>query len=159
MPEELLSTQAAAELVDEAIPEAGGSAYWSRVLTNNRREERNPPHRIPFERIGTGAFYRREDVAAFIEFEKSRRLGVLKLSGRAAEAIRAFGIGEKGGSASGRKLNVSAVTLQLDQTTGARFVQLVTSDPLMVYRLELGEAKALAKELADVVHAGERGAR
>ena len=52
-----------------------------------------------------------------------------------------------------------AVTLQVDQATRTRFVQLVTSDPLMVYRLELGEAKALAKELADCAHAGERGAR
>ncbi|MDR5811191.1 hypothetical protein [Caballeronia sp. LZ019] len=159
MTEELLSTQAAAELIAAEIDESGGTAYWSRVLTNNRREDRNPPHRVAFQRLGGGAFYRPEDVAAFVEFEKSRRLGVLKLSGRAAEAVRAFGIGEKGGSATGRKLNVSALTLQLDQATGAHFVQLVTNDPLMVYRLELSEARALAKELADTAQAGQRGAQ
>lgn len=156
---ELLSTQAAAELIESVIHEPGGSTYWSRVLTNNRREDRNPPHRVPYQRLGGGAFYRPKDVEEFIEFERSRRLGVVKLSGRAAEAIRAFGIGEKGGSSTGRKLNVSAITLQIDQATGARFVQLVMNDPLMVYRLELSEAKALAQELADTAQAGERGAR
>ncbi|TDG24935.1 hypothetical protein EYW47_08925 [Paraburkholderia silviterrae] len=103
--------------------------------------------------------YSRDDLASLIEFEKTKRIGGVKLSGRAAEAMRAFGIGEKGGSTTGRKLNVSAVTLQADQATGARFVQLITSDPLMVYRLEISEAKALAKELADAAHAGERGAQ
>jgi hypothetical protein len=73
--------------------------------------------------------------------------------------MRAFGIGEKGGSTTGRKLNVSTVSLQLDQATGERFVQLVTSEPLMVYRLELSEASALAKELTEAAQAGQRNAQ
>jgi len=158
MQEELLSTQAAAERIAEAIHEPGGVAYWSRYLTNNRREDRSPPHRIPFERLGGGAFYRPENIATFIEFEKSRRLGVLKLSGRAAEALRAFGIGEAGGGTTGRKLDCT-LTAQLDPTTGTPYAQLVIQDPLLVFRIEPGQLRELHVEIADMFNAFERWAK
>lgn len=154
---EKLTTREAAAVINEVVNEPDG--YWEQFLINNRRPSRKINHRVPYEKRGGAILYSREDLASLIELEKSRRIGGMKLSGRAAEALRAFGVGEKGGSTTGRKLNVSAVTLQLDQATGTRFVQLVTSEPLMVYRLELSEAKALAAELADAAHAGERGAQ
>lgn len=158
MTEELLSTQAAAELIAAEIDESGGATYWTRYLTNNRREDRNPPHRVPFERIGGGAFYLRSDVADFIAFEKSRRLGVLKLSGRAAEALRAFGIGEAGGGTTGRKLDCT-VTAQHDPVTGTPYAQLVIQDPLLVFRVEPGQLRELHAEITDTLNAFERWAK
>ncbi|SAL42496.1 hypothetical protein AWB74_01731 [Caballeronia arvi] len=158
MTQELLSTQAAAELVAAEIDESGGVTYWSRYLTNNRREDRSPPHRIPFQRIGGGAFYLRPDVAAFIAFEKSRRLGVLKLSGRAAEALRAFGIGEAGGGTTGRNLDCT-LTAQLDSTTGTPYAQLVIQDPLLVFRVEPDQLRELHSEIAATLKAFERWAK
>lgn len=155
MTEDLLSTQAAAELIAAEIHESGGVAYWTRYLTNNRREDRNPPHRVPFQRIGGGAFYLRPDVADFIAFEKSRRVGVLKLSGRAAEALRAFGIGEAGGSTTGRKLDCT-LTAQHDPATGTPYAQLVIQDPLLVFRIEPDQLRALHSEIADTLNAFER---
>jgi len=152
---DLYSTQAAAEFLSRALPDEGDSAYWSSVLINNRRTDRAPVHRIPFCRIGKGAFYAPEDLARFVEFEKGRRVGNIKLSGPAAEALQAFGIGE-GGSATGRRFEVAGITLQSDEVTGKPFVRLITTSPLMVYRLELEEAKTIAKALSDAAKAGEK---
>ncbi|QQC65540.1 hypothetical protein I6I06_10610 [Paraburkholderia ginsengisoli] len=106
--------------------------------------------------MGKGAFYAPEDLARFVEFEKGRRVGNIKLSGPAAEALQAFGIGEKGGSGTGRRFEVAGVTLQVDEATGTPFVRLITNAPLMVYRLELHEARAIAKALSDAAKAGEK---
>jgi hypothetical protein len=70
--------------------------------------------------------------------------------------MRAYGIGEKSGSATGRRLKVSGINPQVDEATGTPFVQLITSDPLMVYRLELDEAEAIIREMAEVVGACKR---
>lgn len=157
MHEDLLSTQAAAELVASEIHEAAGVTYWARYLTNNRRDDRNPPHRVSFQRLGACAFYRREDLAAFIEFEKKRRLGIRTLSGRAAEVMRAYGIGEAGGGTTGRRLDCT-INPQVDPVTGAPYVQLVINDPLLVYRVDIAQAKALCTELAETIAAGDRAA-
>lgn len=157
MPEELLSTQVAAEMIDGAIREPGGIVYWTRYLTNNRRDDRNPPHRVPFQRISNGAFYRPADIAEFIEFEKSRRIGVRKLSGRAAEAMRAYGIGEAGGSTTGRKLDC-AILPQTDPATGAPYVSMTVDNPLLVFRLDLDQARQIRDELAEVIKVCERAA-
>ena len=156
--DELYSTQGAAEFLSSALPDGGDSAYWSSVLINNRRVDRTPVHRIPFSRIGKGAFYTPEDLARFVDFEKARRVGSIKLSGRATEALQAFGVGEKGGSATGRRFEVAGITRQVDEATGKSFVRLITTEPLMVYRLELDEARAIAKKLIDAATMGERAA-
>ncbi|MFM0723423.1 hypothetical protein PQQ53_06990 [Paraburkholderia strydomiana] len=155
---DLLSNSLAAQTLDENLP-GKTLEHWMTWLQNNRNHARKVSYRIPFERMAGGVFYLQEEINRFIEWEKGRQIGTVRLSGRAAEAMRAFGIGEKGGSTTGRKLNVSTVSLQLDQATGERFVQLVTSEPLMVYRLELSEASALAKELTEAAQAGQRNAQ
>src|SRR3546814_12925214 len=89
---------------DVCSSDLGGAGYWSNFLINNRRSDRHPVHRIPFERIGTGAFYTPDVLEEFVNFERSRRIGEMKLTGRAAEALRAFGVGEPGSRTTGRKL-------------------------------------------------------
>jgi hypothetical protein len=155
MSEELFSTQAAAELIDETVHELGGAGYWVRYLTNNRREDRNPPHRVPFVKMGTGAFYTREDLAEFIEFEKNRRIGVRKLSGRAAEVMRAYGIGAAGGGTTGRNLDCT-IQSQADPASRGAYVQLIVNNPLLVFRVELAQAKVIHADLGKAIKACER---
>lgn len=153
----LLSTNAAGDWLHEAIP-GESAAYWRTSLANNRKPDRKPPHRVPFSIIGRGAFYSISDLIEFAEFEKSRRMGQMKLTGRAAEVIRAFGIGSGGGT-TGRNLKVTGITPQIDEASGKPFIQFITDDPLMVYRLELDEAKRIAKELLEASDLGERVAK
>ena len=93
--------------------------------------------------------------AARAEFEKQRTLGTLKLSSRAAEALNAFGIGEANGSTTGRKLDCT-ITPQLDPLTRKHFVQIVVKEPLLVFRVEIDQAKELHAELAEVLACVER---
>lgn len=151
----LYSTQGAGDWLAEAIP-GKDSKYWQGVLIANRRNDRPQVHKIPFATVGRGAFYTQEALQEFAEFEKVRRLGKMRLSPRATEALRAFGIGESGGSSTGRKLTVTGINSQIDQATGLAFVQLITSDPLMVYRLEPDQAVAVGKELLEAGQQAQR---
>lgn len=148
--EEILNTQAAAELLTGVFPEKTAE-QWALWLRNNRNQSRPAIYRVKAEQIGRVAFYTHEELAAFVEFEKSRQLGTIKLSSRAAEALQAVGFGTAGGSMTGRKLKITGITPQVDQETGQLFIQIIQSEPLMVYRLELEEAKAIAKELNETI--------
>ncbi|ADG14253.1 conserved hypothetical protein [Paraburkholderia atlantica] len=156
---DLYNTQAAAEFLSRALPDDGDSAYWSGFLINNRRTDRSPIHRIPFSRVGKAALYSPEDLARYVEFEKARRLGTVKLTGRAAEALQAFGIGESGGSSTGRRLEIADVSLQIDEATREPFVRLVISEPMLVYRLELSQAQSLSERLLEAAKIGKRLAK
>lgn len=152
---EELSSQEAEERAQEVIPEKPG--YWHNYLINNRREKRPAAYRIPFTKKPDGrVFYNVDEFAKFLEFEKRRRIGGMKLTGRAAEIMRAFGIGEAVGSTLGRKLNLTSISAQIDQATGRSFVQIISSDPLMVYRVEPGEATAIAEKLTEAAGECER---
>ena len=70
--------------------------------------------------------------------------------------MRAFGIGDKNGSSTGRILCIATINPQIDEATGQPFVQLITSDPMMVYRLEPNQAKSLAQELIEAVKICEK---
>ncbi len=146
----MLSTQAAAAALHEAIPEPEG--YWARFLMNNKRPDRNPPFRVEFVKMGGGVLYPRKALADFIAWEKSRRLGTTKLTGRAAEALRAFGIGEAGGGTTGRSLECT-VHPQQDPTTGQPYIQLIVKNPLLVFHLNVGQAEELIRELQSAVNA------
>jgi hypothetical protein len=147
MDKELLSTQVAGDLLAEMLPDRDAE-QWALWLRNNRNQARKATYRIPTVRISNGAFYTRDELAKFAEWEKSRRLGKITLTGRAAEALRAFGIGEAGGSTTGRKLEYS-VTPQVGED-GSTFVQFVIEKPtLAVYRLDRTELAQLVKELAE----------
>ena len=155
MIDELLSNSVAAQVLAELIPDRS-SEKWGQWLQNNRNQLRRASYRIPFVKMAGGVFYRREELAKFAEWEKSRQLGTIKLTGRAAEVVRAFGIGTSGGSSTGRKLIVQGITAQTDEATGASFIQFITDDPLMVYRLEPEEAKNLARGLLVALNDLER---
>lgn len=158
MTEELLSNAVAAQVLSELMPEKTPD-QWALWLQNNRNQARRVSYRIPFEKMAGGVFYRRDELAKFAEWEKARQLGTIKLTGRAAEVLQAFGIGSATGSTTGRKLKVTGINPQVDQATGKPFIQCITDDPLMVYRLELDEAKAILKELGEAVGWCERAAK
>lgn len=152
---ELFNNSVAAQTLHELLPEKTAK-QWSLWLQNNRNKSRRNAYRIPIERLGGGVFYKPEDLQAFAEWESSRQLGTMKLTGRAAEVMRAFGIGDKNGSSTGRKLSVTAINPQIDESSGKPFVQFITSDPLMVYRLDPNEAKNIALELIEVANVCEK---
>jgi len=153
--EELLSTQAAAEYLSHQLPDKSVE-QWALWLRNNRNQARRAVYRVKSEQLGRMAVYSPEDLTAFVEFEKSRQLGSIKLTGRAAEVMRAFGIGESGGSTLGRKLTVTGINLQIDEATRKAYVQLITNEPLMVFRLEPEESVALGGEFTETGKAGLR---
>lgn len=155
MEETLLNTQVAAETLHELIPSELPD-YWRNFLINNRRTDRNSAYSVPIVYIGRGAFYNPEELRKFADWENGRRIGKLKMTGRAAEVMRAFGIGEVSGGSTGRKLNVTGITAQIDQATKKPFVQLITAEPLMVYRIEPQQAKDIVREMQEIIDFCER---
>jgi len=150
--EPLLTTQAAGDYLHERIP--GESAnYWRHALINNRRNDRKPAHRIPFSMLGRGAVYRPQDLADFCEFEKSRRLGAITLSTKAAEALRAIGFGEEEATTSGRTWHGGSATVT--NNDGA-FVQIVINKPLTVFRATPAQAVAFGTALLEAGQAAQR---
>lgn len=156
MTDKLLNNSVTAQMLYEALPDKT-LEQWTLWLQNNRNPARRAPYRIPYVKMGGGVFYRTEELETFVEWEKARRLGTFKLSGRAAEALRAFGIGEAGGGTTGRKLNITAINPQVDSASGLPYVQVITNEPLMVYRVEIDQAQEIVRELSEAVAACERG--
>ncbi len=147
---ELLSRQAAAEWLAQHLRDKNPE-QWGLWLRNNANSARRATYRIPTEQIGRGTFYNLEELAKFVEFERGRQLGSIKLRGRAAEVARAFGLGSTRGSTTGRQLLVTAIDPQFDEVSGKTYVRLVTDGPLMVYRLEVAQARQIAMELLEAV--------
>ncbi|WP_322094572.1 hypothetical protein [Paraburkholderia bannensis] len=148
MSEEVYTIGKVAAILREQFPDKT-EEQWKTWLHNNRNGAKNAVATIPFVRVGKAAMYHPDDIAKFVDFEKSRRIGNVKLSGRAAEALRAFGIGEIGGGATGRKLAYT-LTAQVDPATGRHYAQFITRDPLMVFRLEQDQVCALAAEFSEL---------
>lgn len=145
----LYSTQAAAELLSEQVGEAVG--YWITRLANMRNPKRAVSYRLNFATTeGRLGLYAEADLRSFIEFEKTRRIGDMKLSPRAAEALRAFGVGQPGGSTTGRKLNYTATLQPSNDGISKPFVQLLIKDPLLVFRLEHDEFNAMMADLGQL---------
>jgi len=147
---ELLSNSVAALTLAELSPEKT-EAQWLHWLQNNRNQSRSVPYRVPFERMAGGVFYRREELVLFLDWEKSRQLGTIKLSGRAAEAMRAFGVGEPGGGSQGRKWKGGDANLASSQ--GRVSVQVIINEPLLVFSLTSEEALDFARRLVDAANA------
>lgn len=141
-------TQAAAELLAEQVGESVD--YWTTRLANMRNPKRSVAYRLNFSATeGRLGLYAEEDLRAFIEFEKTRRIGKVTLSPRAAEALRAFGVGQPGGNTTGRKLNCSIHVQPGNDNTSGPFVQLIVNDPLLVFRIDADELDSLIKELTE----------
>jgi hypothetical protein len=155
MNDSLFNTGAAADFLNEAIP-GKTPGYWRQRLINARRSDRSEAFVLPFSTVGKAVFYEEADLQQFIEFEKSRQLGKMKLSGRAAEALRAFGIGEAGGGSQGRRFKDGSVNLQATDDGSGVFVQTIISEPLMVFAMTPEQAIAFGTDLVDVGQAGLR---
>lgn len=124
-------------------------AQWTLWLRNNRNQSRRVPYRINFVRISNGTFYSPKEIEKFVEWEKSRRLGTIKPTDRSAEVMRAFGVGTSSGSIAGRKLEIVDISHRIDRATGETYVQLITGDPLMIYRLDARQARQVAARLVE----------
>jgi hypothetical protein len=155
MSDNIFNTNAAADFLNELVP-GESPAYWSQRLINARRTDRKQSFTLPFSTINKAAFYEEADLRQFAEFEKARRLGKIKLSGRAAEAFRAFGMGEQGGGSQGRQFKGASANLQTSNDSGAAFVQTIFNEPLMVFAMSPEDAIAFGKELVETGQAAQR---
>ncbi len=132
--------------------ELGGSVErWTIWLANDRRRPNRAGHSAlipPLDGPGRPR-YLIAALNSFIEAERAKRARSGAPMGRMQDVMRAFGIGEEGGSRTGRRLD-SVVTAQLDEQSGEGFVQLMVTSPLMVFRLSIGEARNLAAQLTEM---------
>ena len=144
--DDLLDTDAAGRWLSQAMPDKT-SAQWALWLRNNRNQSRQASYRIDVQRFGKKACYLPVDLERFVDWEKSRQLGTVKLSGRVVEVMRAYGINEVGGGNYGRKLDYEVQLSSEQDRPDRQFVRLMIKRPLGVFRLEADEAEALAKEL------------
>lgn len=146
-----LSRQAAAEWLAAQLPDKTVE-QWALWLRNNSNTARTAVYRVPSSKLGRHAVYSMSDLEAFVKYERDRDIGGVKLTGRAAEVFHAFGLGKPGGGSTGRKLDVTSISEQIDES-GEMFVQVVIADPLLVFRLSPRQAIDVGRELLD---GGER---
>ena len=145
-PENLTSTQAADRLASAL---GDKPSYW---LTRIRNELKRPNKvdRIPAQKQGGRWSFPAlvlEDWISAISADRHKR-GQLPTT-RAGEVLAAFGVGQEGGSTTGRKFSAT-INTQHDEQTGEVFAQLITSNPMMIYRLSADELLALADEAREV---------
>lgn len=152
--DELLSNSMAAQMLAERLSERSAE-QWRLWLQNNRNQSRQALYRVPFVRMGGGTFYAPDELEKYVEFEQFRQLGTVKLSGRAAEALRAFGIGEQGGGSLGRHFKGGSANPHPDHK-GSTFVQAIIDEPLTVYAMTPEQAIAFGKELVEAGEAAQR---
>lgn len=153
MHDELLSTQAAAEYLAKELP-TKTEDRWALWLRNNRNQSRSAIYRIPVIHVGRPAFYNPQDLDAFIEFERRMQAGALPLSGRAKQALQAFGLGEPGSTGLGRQWKGGSANLAASENDA--LVQLVITEPLMVFALSPEQAQAIGRELLEAGQAAQR---
>ncbi|HDR8946015.1 TPA: hypothetical protein QDA71_003016 [Burkholderia vietnamiensis] len=153
MHDELLSTQAAAEHLARELPTKSES-QWALWLRNNRNQSRSVIYRVPVVHVGRPAYYKPQDLAEFIEFERRMQTGAMPLSGRAKQALQAFGLGEPGSTGLGRKWRDASANLAASEK-GA-LVQFVITEPLMVFALSPEQAQAIGRELLEAGQAAQR---
>lgn len=156
MTDELLSNAVAAQLLHDALPDKTAE-QWATWLQNNRNQSRSVPYRIAFDRLAGGVFYRRDELAKFCEWEEARQLGSIKLTGRMAEALRAVGFGELGGTARGRLFKGGASRFVIDPAEGG-YVQTIINEPFLVFAMTPDEAIAFGRGLVDAGLASKRSA-
>lgn len=153
MRDEFLSTQAAAEHLARELP-AKTESQWALWLRNNRNQSRSVIYRVPVVHIGRPAYYKPQDLAEFIDFERRMQTGALPLSGRAKQALQAFGLGEPGSTNLGRRWKGADANLAVSEK-GA-LVQFVISEPPMVFALSPEQAQAIGRELLEAGQAAQR---
>jgi hypothetical protein len=140
MTDEFFSCSVSGEILHELVPDKTAE-QWALWLRNSRNQSRRVHYRIPFVRMAGGVFYDPEELRKFADWENNRRLGKIKLTGRAAEVMRAFGIGEATGGATGRQWKGASA----DRKDGV--IQFVIADPLLVFAMTPEQALDLSCEL------------
>lgn len=155
--DDLLDTDAAGRWLSQALSDKT-SAQWALWLRNNRNQSRHASYRINVQRFGKKACYLPVDLERYVDWEKSRQLGTVKLSGRVVEVMRAFGMDEAGGGNYGRKLDYEVQLSSEQDRPDKQFVRLMIKRPLGVFRLEADDAEALAKELQAIAQVIRRHA-
>ena len=154
METELLKNEQAAQFLNRHLPERTPEK-WMLWLQNNRNQLRKSPYRIPFERIGKEVFYDEAELQIYVEWEKGRRKGGVRLSGRTAELFQAMGLGENDGSAFGRKFKGGYATPQIAERSsqhimkGNHFVQVGIKEPFLIFAMTPEEAISFGKELQE----------
>lgn len=151
---ELLSRQAAAEWLAQQLQDKNAE-QWALFLRNNANNARRAIYRLPVEQIGRNSFYQPDELAKFVQFEQGRQLGTLKLSGRAAEVLQAFGTGTSGATANGRKWKGGSANIGLTNG-GERFIQTMINEPLTVFAMTPAQAIEFGKELIEAGQAAQR---
>lgn len=151
---ELLSRQAAAEWLAQQLQDKNAE-QWALFLRNNANNARRAIYRLPVEQVGRSAFYQPAELEKFIQFEQGRQLGTLKLSGRAAEVLQAFGTGTSGATANGRKWKGGAANIGVTNN-GERFIQTMINEPLIVFAMTPAQAVEFGKELIEAGQAAQR---
>lgn len=151
---ELLSRQAAAEWLAQQLQDKSVE-QWALFLRNNANNARRAIYRLPVEQIGRSSFYQPDELAKFVEFEQGRQLGTLKLSGRAAEVLQAFGTGTSGATTNGRKWKGGSANIGLTNR-GERFIQTIIDEPLTVYAMTPEQAIKFGTELVEAGKAAQR---
>lgn len=153
-------------LEDELLDEAHAGAFlhemmadrspdqWTAWLRNNRNQARRAAYRIPHEKAGRTVLYLRSELEKFANAERARKSGVVKLSSRAAELMRAYGIGE-GGTSQGRVWKGADATVQFDATQSV-FVQMMINEPLTVFRMTPEQSIEVGRMLSEVGAAAKR---
>jgi hypothetical protein len=150
-PDDLLTNGMAAKTLHALLPERS-EEQWALWLQNNRNHARPVSYRVPFVRMGGGVLYEVAELNRFVEWERARKLGTVKLSSQAAAALDAFGIGTSEGSPYGRSLSCKVDVAQTQE--GEPFVRLIVEKPLAVFRLSAAQASSIAHgliESADLV--------
>lgn len=150
MTTDLLSTSVAAERLHELLPHKSVQ-QWTLWLQNNRNKQRAVVYRIPFERFSGGIVYRPESLREYADYENERRIGNRRLTAQEKAVLGAYGIGEASGGATGRKLDIGGINVQLDDATQKPYIQVIVNEPLLVFRVEVSQAEAILKELQDAV--------
>lgn len=152
------NTGAAADFLHEQLP-GKTPTYWNGRLVNMRRVDRATALAIPFTRVGKCAFYEESDLQLFADFDRMCHLGKVKVTGRAAAALKAFGIGQAGGGAQGRRFAGATATLQVSNDDGLPMVQTIVHEPLTVFAMTLDQAIDFGRQLIEVGQAGARIAK
>lgn len=148
-----LSRQKAAEWLARRLQHKTPE-QWELWLRNNANNARRAAYRVPVEPLGRHAYYRLDELEKFATFEQGRQRGTLKLTGRAAEVLEAFGLGTNGATTKGRRWKGATANPSPDGDTA--FVQTIINEPLLVFAMTPEQAIEFGQELLDAGQAAKR---
>lgn len=140
-------TKHAAEFINLKVTES--FTYWTNFLINNRNKSRNPPYRIPYDKVGGDVIYSEMDLLHFIEWENYRRKGTLKINRYTQFEKLNFDFHESSQRFS--KDFSCFFQIEKDIKTKKQFIILNIHRPIPAYRLSLEEAEHLKALISDVI--------